>query len=114
MLFKVPVYDQLIIHPGFALGNLIGIVAFGYMFMLALISNPVSIRMLGTSAWNYLQQRTSLLYVLVLLHTVYFLFFHMPEQPNWLRTPLIWGVTVLFILQVITFVVSVRRHGRKD
>jgi DMSO/TMAO reductase YedYZ heme-binding membrane subunit len=78
MLFKVPFYDQLVLHPGFALGNLIGIVALGYLILLALISNQKSVRYLGSSAWNYLQQRSLILYVLVVLHTVYFIFFICP------------------------------------
>lgn len=110
-LFKVPFYDQLVIHPGFAIGNLIGIVALGYISMLAVISNQFSVRMLGTQAWNYLQQQTFVLYVLVMLHAVYFAYFHMPEQPNWLRSPLIWAIVMLFMLKTIVFAITVRRRG---
>jgi sulfoxide reductase heme-binding subunit YedZ len=112
MLFKVPFYDQLVIHPGFALGNLIGIVALVYLVLLALISNQKSVRYLGSSAWNYLQQKSLILYVLVVLHTVYFIFFHMPDRTNWLQQPLLIAVTILFVFHWLIFFITARKNKK--
>lgn len=109
LLFKVPFYNELVIHPGFALGNLIGIVALGYLIMLAVLSNQKSVSVLGGASWSYLQQRSFMLYVLVVLHTVYFIFFHMPDRSNWLQLPLIVTVSTLFILHWAVFILLVRK-----
>lgn len=112
LLFKVPFYNELVLHPGFALENLIGIADVGYLLLLAFISNQRSVVLLGGSAWNYLQQKSHVLDVLVVLHTVYFIFFHMPDRPNWLQQPLIIAVSVLLVLRWMVFISEVKSNKK--
>jgi sulfoxide reductase heme-binding subunit YedZ len=76
-----PFGKEWILHPGFALANAIGIIALLYYVILMITSNNVSIKILGNSAWNFLQKKTGTLYTLVLLHTFYFCF---SSTDNWI------------------------------
>jgi sulfoxide reductase heme-binding subunit YedZ len=108
------------LDQGFALGNLLGIVALGYGLVQMVTSNDMSIRLLGGSSWKLIQQSAYLLYVLVALHTAYFLFwqfvsFHRPvPPPNWLQGPFLVAVALLFGLQTAAFVVTVRRRANRS
>ncbi|WP_404448648.1 ferric reductase-like transmembrane domain-containing protein [Sutcliffiella horikoshii] len=102
-----------ILHPGFALANMIGILALIYYLMLTVTSNDWSIKLLGKKSWKYLQQKTTVLYTLVILHTLYFLFFHEPENPNWFKGPFIVMIVFIFILRVSAFLKAVKRKSLK-
>lgn len=93
-----------ILHPGFALANTIGILAMIYYLMLTVTSNNWSMKLLGKKSWKYLQQKTTVVYTLVILHTLYFLFFHEPENPNWFKGPFIIVIGFIFILRVFAFI----------
>jgi len=93
-----------ILHPGFALANTIGILALIYYLMLTVISNNWSMKLLGKKSWKYLQQKTTVVYTLVILHTLYFLFFHEPENPNWLKGPFVIMIGMIFIIRVSAFI----------
>ena len=105
------------LDQGFALGNLLGIIALGYGLIQLATSNDASMRLLGGSAWKYVQQGAYVLYALVALHTAYFLFwqfvsFHRPvPPPNWLQGPFLAAVVLLFALQTAAFVATVRRRA---
>jgi len=104
------------LDQGFALGNLLGIVALGYSLVLLATSNDASVRLLGGSTWKFVQQGVSILYALVVLHTAYFLYFHFvtfhrpPVPPNWMQTPFLVLVTALFVLRTAALVVTARRR----
>lgn len=108
------------LEPGFALANLLGIVALAYGLVLLATSNEASIRLLGGAGWKFLQQGVYVLYALVVLHTAYFLYFHFvsfhrpPPPVNWFQGPFLVLVGLLFALQTLAFVVTVRRRGRGD
>jgi sulfoxide reductase heme-binding subunit YedZ len=104
------------LDQGFALANLLGIVALAYALVQLATSNDASIRLLGGSAWKWVQQGAYVLYALVALHTAYFLFFHFVSfhrpvpPPNWLQAPSLVLVAGLFALQMAAFVATVRRR----
>lgn len=102
-----------ILHPGFALANTVGILALSYYLMLTITSNNWSIKLLGKKSWKYLQQKTTVLYTLVILHTFYFLFFHEPENPNWFKGPFVIMIVFIFILRVSAFLKAVKRKSLK-
>lgn len=104
------------LDQGFALGNLVGIVALAYGVVQVATSNDVSIRILGGSGWKWVQQGAYVLYALMVLHTAYFLFFHFISfhrpvpPPNWLQVPFLILVAALFALQTAALIVTVRRR----
>ncbi|WP_343783299.1 hypothetical protein [Alkalibacillus silvisoli] len=99
-------------HPGFANDNLIGIVALIYLFALFMTSNKKSIKMLGQESWKYLQQRVHIYYILVVLHTVYFLFFHIP-LPNFARIPFLFLVVIVWAVHIFGFVKVLSERNQK-
>lgn len=107
------------LDQGFALANLLGIVALVYGFVLFATSNDASVRLLGASAWKFVQQGVYVLYALVALHTAYFLYFHFISfhralpPPNWLQWPFLALVLLLFVLQTAAFLATVRRRRQR-
>lgn len=102
-----------ILHPGFALANTIGILALIYYLMLTVTSNDWSIKFLGKKSWKYIQQKTTVLYTLVILHTLYFLFFHEPENPNWFKGPFMIIIVLIFLIRVSAFFNGAKRKSLK-
>ena len=107
-----PVGGDWIIHPGFALANTIGIVGLVYFLLLLATSNDKSEKLLGTKAWKYVQSKATTLYLLVLLHTFYFLCLHFTDYTNWVRTPFIILVTFILLFQIVGFILTVKREKR--
>ena len=104
------------LDQGFALGNLLGLAALAYGFVLLATSNDASVRLLGSSGWKFLQQSVYVLYWLIVMHTAYFLFFHFvtfhrpAPPPNWFRLPFLTLTTLLLALQAAAFLATVRRR----
>ena len=90
---------------GFGLSNIIGIVALVYAAVLAGTSNNWSQRMLGQSIWKFVQQGTYVFWMLIVVHTGYFLFLHFQDfhrptpEPNWLQWPFVALVLAVMALQ---------------
>ena len=95
------------VNKGFALGNVIGILALLYGLVLALTSNDLSQRWLGLSVWKYLQQGAYILWTLIVAHTAYFLFLHFLDfhrqtpEPNTMRWPFVGLVLFVLVLQSV-------------
>ncbi len=106
------------LQQGFGLANVIGIVGLVYGAVLALASNDWSQRLLGGSAWKFLQQGAYVLWMLLVLHTAYFLYlhfldFHRPlPAANWAQLPFAGLVTAVTLLQLAAFVKTWR--GRRQ
>jgi methionine sulfoxide reductase heme-binding subunit len=98
---------QLSFDPGFTLANLVGAVGLAYLILLALISNNYAIKVLGRRSWYYLQKKSGTLYILVVLHTAFFLVFFRLGSYNWVQKPFLVTVTVIFMLQWAVFIRSV-------
>ena len=113
--FHPQLQQYVMVNHGFALANLIGIVALLYGIVLAVTSNDFSQRWLGSSVWKYVQQGTYILWWLSVLHTAYFLFFHFLDyhratpEPNWARWPFVALVLVVVLLQIAASTVTWRK-----
>lgn len=91
---------------GFALGNVIGILALLYGLGLALTSNDMSQRWFGMAVWKYFQQGAYVLWALIVAHTAYFLFIHFLDfhrsvpEPNQLQWPFVVLVALVLGMQI--------------
>ena len=110
-----PSYNRWAVNHGFGLGNALGIIALIYGIKLAVVSNDLSVRILGIPAWNYLQQSATIFYVLVSIHTGYFLYFHFstlqrPDPPAfWFNIFFASSVSILFIFRLYVFWFNVKQ-----
>lgn len=110
------------LEPGFGLSNIIGMVAIFLTLALVATSSSRAVKLLGSSAWKWLQYASYTVFYLVVLHTLYFLFIHytasfhrpVPEDPNWFRFPFLILALVIPILQTIAFVKTVGQRGRQQ
>lgn len=102
--------SYVMLQHGFGLANVIGIVALLYGFVLALVSNDWSQRILGGSVWKFLQQGAYVLWMLIVIHTAYFLYLHFQDfhrrtpEPNWAQESFAVLVAVVALLQLAAFV----------
>ena len=98
------------VQHGFGLANVIGLVALFYGIVLALSSSNWSQRLLGGSVWKFLQQGAYVLWMLIIVHTAYFLFLHFLDfhrsvpEPNWLQIPFSVLVSSVVSLQIAAFI----------
>ncbi|MCF6344053.1 MAG: ferric reductase-like transmembrane domain-containing protein [Devosiaceae bacterium] len=97
------------LQHGFGLANAIGIVALFYGIVLAISSNNVSQRFLSGTVWKFLQQSSYVLWMLIVVHTAYFLFLHFLDfhkatpEPNWVQIPFLVLVSLVLLLQFLAF-----------
>ncbi len=95
---------------GFGLANAIGLLALGYGLILALSSSDWSQRILGGPTWKFLQQSSYVLWMLIVLHTAYFLYLNFLDyhrsvpDPNWAQLPFALLVTAVSLLQLAAFI----------
>lgn len=123
-LFGYQIHPQLgayvMAQHGFGLANVIGIVALVYCAVLAGSSNDWSQRKLGAPVWKFLQQSSYVLWMLILMHTAYFLFMHFQDfhrqtpDPNWARWPFIGLIAIVTLLQLVAFVKTWRVRRSQD
>lgn len=103
--FHPGLQQYVMFQQGFALANLIGILALLYGLILAITSNDRSMRWLGNSVWKFVQQGTYVLWWLSVIHTAYFLFIHFLDfdrptpDPNWFQWPFVAMVALVMLLQ---------------
>jgi len=94
------------VQQGFALANLIGVLALVYGAILAITSNDRSQRWMGAAVWKFVQRGTYVLWWLLVVHTGYFLFLHFLDyhrqtpEPNWAQWPFVGLVGVVLALQI--------------
>lgn len=124
-LFRLVGYE---IHPGtgqyvmsqhgFALANILGLVALLYGIILAGSSNNLSVRIFGAPVWKFVQQGAYVLWMLTILHTAYFLYlhflhFHRPlPDPNWAQLPFVVLVLLIVVLQMAAFTKTWHVHRK--
>lgn len=93
------------VQHGFGLANMLGIVAVLYGAVLALTSNNFSQRLLGGAVWKFFQQGAYVLWMVIVLHTAYFLYLHFQDfhratpEPNWAQWPFVALVLGVLALQ---------------
>ncbi len=108
------------LQHGFALANLIGILALLYGAILALTSNDRSLRLLGATVWQFIQRGAYVLWWLSVAHTGYFLFLHFLDfhrqtpEPNWAQWPFVGLVGVVLALQVAASSVTWRKSRPRN
>ena len=104
---------------GFGLANIIGIIALVYGLGLALTSSDLAQRLLGGPTWKFFQQGAYVLWMLIVLHTAYFLYINFQDfhrkvpDPNWAQIPFAGLVTIIVVLQLAAFIQTwrVRRQA---
>jgi sulfoxide reductase heme-binding subunit YedZ len=104
---------------GISIANVVGLLALIYGLALLVTSNDLSVRLLTLPSWRYLHQRAvELLYVLVVVHTAYFLYFYyqtFPKSPppsNFFRIVFPVLIVGLIALRAAAFVKTVRYNRR--
>lgn len=106
------------VQHGFGLANAIGVVALFYAFGLALTSNDWSQKRLGAMVWKFFQQGAYVYWMLILVHTGYFLYLHFQDfhrrvpEPNWVQAPFAALVLLVLGLQAIAFFKTWRLSGQ--
>ena len=108
------------IEPGFGLANAIGLIAACWTLVLVATSSNWALRLLGPSAWKWLQYGAYTVFYLVALHTFYFLFMHYsisfhrqpPADQNWFRYPFLALTLLIPLLQINAFLKTVERYHR--
>ena len=94
---------------GFALANIIGIIGVVYGIVLAVASNDWSQRLLSGSVWKFLQQSAYVMWMLIVVHTAYFMYLHFQDfhrkvpDPNWAQLPFAGLVAFVTLLQLAAF-----------
>ncbi len=112
--------QYVMVQHGFGLANLVGFGALAYGIVLAISSNDRSQKFLGGPVWKFLQQGAYVLWVLVVVHTAYFLYLHFQDfhrqvpDPNWLQGPFAGLVVLVAGLQAAAFWKTwrLKRSGR--
>ncbi|UQX57156.1 hypothetical protein M5V91_28865 (plasmid) [Cytobacillus pseudoceanisediminis] len=97
---------QLSFDPGFTLANILGTVGLAYLLLLALISNNKAIEVLGKKL-ELPPEKSGTLYILIILHTAFFLFFFRLGSYNPVQKPFLVTVTVVLVLHWIVFLQTV-------
>lgn len=98
------------LQHGFGLANIVGIVALLYGIILAISSSNWSQRILSGTVWKFLQQGAYVLWMLIIIHTAYFLYLHFLDyhrsvpEPNWLQLPFAIFVGIVVLLQMLAFI----------
>lgn len=102
--------DYVMVEHGLGLANVLGMVALGYGVVLLTVSNEYAVHRLGGSVWKFIQGGAYVFWMLVVLHTAYFMFMHflhfdrpLPD-PNLLRWPFVALVLVVMTLQSLATV----------
>jgi len=99
----------IMLQHGFGLANVIGILALVYGIVLALSSSNWCQRKLGGTVWKFLQQSAYVLWMLIVVHTAYFMYLHFQDfhrrvpDPNWAQIPFAVLVSIVVILQLAAF-----------
>ena len=107
--FHATVGRYVMLQHGFGLANIIGIVALLYAIALACTSNDWSQRKLGAMTWKFLQQGAYVYWMLIVVHTGYFLYLHFQDfhrptpEPNWAQLPFVALILLVLFLQFAAF-----------
>jgi len=102
--------SYVMLQHGFGLANVIGIVGLIYGIVLALASSDWSQRLLGGSVWKFLQQSAYVLWMLIVIHTAYFMYLHFQDfhrsvpDPNWAQMPFAVLVGFVVLTQLMAFI----------
>jgi len=110
------------IEPGFGLANIIGLIAAFWALVLLATSSERAVNYLGISSWKWLQYGAYTIFYLVAAHAAYFLFIHFTQSfhkpgvfpVNWFQYPFLAMGLIVLILQISSFVKTVKQQKKKD
>ncbi len=117
--FHPGLQSYVMVQQGFAIANLIGVLALVYGLILAATSNDLSQRWLGTSVWKFVQRGTYVLWWLSVVHTGYFLYLHFLDfhratpEPNWFQWPYVGVVGAVLVLQIAASSATLHKTRRR-
>lgn len=99
---------------GFALANLLGLVALFWALILMATSFSKIISFIGINSWKWLHSMTYVIFYLVSGHFIYFQFFstHGEIGPDWFGYVAVTMAIVIIILQLVAFTVTIKKTGR--
>ena len=107
--FHPQLEQYVMLQHGFGLANVIGILALLYAIVLGFSSNDWSQRKLGPMVWKFLQQGAYVYWMLIVVHTAYFLYLHFQDfhrqvpEANWAQIPFAVLILLVLILQFAAF-----------
>jgi DMSO/TMAO reductase YedYZ heme-binding membrane subunit len=90
---------------GFALTNLIGLIALIWAILLTITSFGKIIRFLGVDSWKWLNSFTYVIFYLLMAHLIYFQFFSTYGEigPDWFGYLAVGMAIIVLILQTTAF-----------
>lgn len=104
------------LESGFALANIVGMLALAWAMVLAATSSDRAVRRLGRPSWKWLHNGAYVVFYLAFVHAGYFLFQHFTfsfhktaPPPDWFRLPFLGAAVAVIGLQVAAFAKTVRR-----
>lgn len=100
---------------GYALANLLGLVALFLALILAVTSFGKVIGFLGVESWKHLHTLTYVIFYLVAGHFMYFQFFSTYGEvgPDWFGYMAVAMTLIVIILQAIAFILAVAKREKK-
>jgi sulfoxide reductase heme-binding subunit YedZ len=105
------------IEPGFAMANLMGLIAIIFVMLLFITSSNKAIQLLGPKSWKYLHYSVNIIFYLVFLHVFYFLFIHYAltpfrpaADPDWFRYPFLIISALVPFFQTWAYIKIVRQN----
>ncbi|WP_051371856.1 ferric reductase-like transmembrane domain-containing protein [Leisingera aquimarina] len=118
--FHPGLQKYVMVQHGFAIANLIGVLALLYGLILAATSNDRSLRWLGNSVWKFVQRGTYVLWWLSVVHTGYFLYLHFLDfhraipEPNWFQWPFVGLVGAVLTFQFVASSATLYKVRRRE
>tara|TARA_Y100000310_G_scaffold320401_1_gene376832 strand:- start:1958 stop:2620 length:663 start_codon:yes stop_codon:yes gene_type:complete len=96
---------------GYALTNLIGLIALIWALVLALTSFGKVINFLGVDLWKKLHTLTYVVFYLVAAHFIYFQFFSTYGEvgPDWFGYIAVIMTVIIIIMQVVAFIFMIKK-----
>lgn len=101
---------------GYALANLLGLIALLMALVLSATSCTYAIRKLGVDSWKWIQNFAYVIFYLLVGHYLYFQFFSTygdKPGPDWFGYTAVIMSLLVILLEVVAFVVVVRSEDVK-
>lgn len=108
-----------LLRPEVGIMNMMAVVIFPMIILLAITSSDRAVQFLGISSWKWLHNSLihSIFYVVVLRWVLYAFFFFQPTLPDlrtyppvWPLYPFLWMALCVVIVQAIAFVKTIARQ----
>lgn len=105
-----------LIDRSFLMGNVMGAIALIYGLILLATSNRWALKKLGKS-WRYVQAASRVYILLIVVHSAYFLFWHLSNlpdaRPSVFSTPFLVLTALLYSMVILGFFATLNRNKRR-